>query len=194
MKLFYKKSTFYLLLTGTAIMMIVMFCSGHLLNTTQTPRGIICLELANTHQKVQHTLAAWKSSSTSGADLIAIAKNNTGLDFIFLFFYALFLFTCCIHLAQSLPNKKIFSKTSYVMAACALAAGILDIFENIGMLKSLNGNGSEWIAAATAFVSYIKWSLVFLVILFIAAGLIYQNIFRKKQASKIDSAFAQKHP
>ena len=80
------------------------------------------------------------------------------------------------------------------MAACAIAAGILDIFENIGMLKSLNGNGSQWIAAVTAFVSNIKWSLVILVILFIGGGLIYRYKFRKKQASKIDSAFAQKHP
>lgn len=194
MKLFYKKSTFYLFLTGTVIMMIVMICSGHLLNTTQTPKGIICLELANTHQKVQHILSAWKISSTSGTDLIAVAKNNTGLDFVFLFFYAVFLFTCCVQLAHSFPQQKIFSKTFYAMAACALAAGVLDIFENIGMLKSLNGKGSEWIAAATAFVSYIKWSLVIWVIGFIAAGLIYRLYLLKNKPCKIDSAFAQKRP
>ena len=175
-------------------MIIVMLCSGHLLTTTQTPRGIICLELANTHQKVQQVLTAWKSSSTPAADLIAIAKNNTALDFVFLFFYALFLFTCCIQLAQSLPQQKIFSKTFIVMGVCAVAAGVLDIFENIGMLKSLNENGADWIAAATAFVSYTKWSLVILVIGSIAAGLIYRYKFRKIRPCKIDSAFAQKHP
>lgn len=182
MKLFHKKSTFYLLFTGTVIMMFVMIYSGHLLNTTHTPKGIICLELANTYQKVQHILSAWKTSSTIDNDLISIAKNNTRLDFVFLFLYAFFLFTCCIQLAHSLTQRKIFSTTFYAMAVCALAAGVLDIFENIGMLRSLNGNGSERVAAATAFISYMKWSLVILVIFFISAGIIYKCHFRIKHS------------
>jgi hypothetical protein len=175
MNLFYKKTTLLLFLAGTAIMLPVMFFTGRPLNTPGTPRGILCLEFANTGKKVENIIGAWKSRSINPTGLIAAAKKNTYFDFIFLFFYSLLLFTSCRQLGASLPGKKIFSAVFNAASLFALTAGLLDIFENLAMLKSLDGPVSNQLAMATAGFAAIKWILVILVILFLAGGLLYRR-------------------
>ena len=130
MKLFSNRITFWILLAGTAIMLPVMFLSGRPLNTPETPGGILCLEFANTAKKVNTIIRAWETRSTTERDIIAAAKVNTCLDFIFLLFYSLFLFTTCRQLVAAMPGKKIFSLIFHIAAVFALIAGLLDIFEN----------------------------------------------------------------
>ena len=175
MRLFYKKTTIWILAAGTAIMIFVMMLSGRPLNTPQTPGGILCLEFASTGQKVEDILSAWKSNSIEQTDVIAAAKNNTYLDFIFLLFYSLLLCTCCLQLAASMPDKKTFSFVFNVISLFALLAGLLDIFENVGMLKSLSGHISDQVAIATVTFAAIKWIVAIGVILLIAGGAVYRR-------------------
>ena len=181
MKLFLKKSTLFLLLTCTGIMLLLMLYTGSSLHTPETPAGILNLEFAYTGKKGNQVLDNWKKYADSKADIITAAKNNTYLDFIFLLFYSLFLFTCCRQLAHSLLHQELFKKIFFIASACALITGLLDIIENIGMLISLHRTGSDTVAMVTTISAVIKWMLVLLIIVCIACGIIYRYGFFRKQ-------------
>lgn len=161
--------------------MLLMLYTGRSLNTPETPEGILNLEFAYTGKIVNQVLGIWKKYPDSTTDIINAAKNNTYLDFIFLVFYSLFLFTCCRQIAHSLLHKKVFKKIFFIASACALLTGLLDIIENIGMLVSLNGTGSDTVAMVTTIAASIKWILVFLVIVCIACGILYRYKLSIKQ-------------
>ena len=181
MKLFYKQTSIWILAAGMVIIILAMIPSGRPLRTAATPGGILCLEFANTSQKVENVLSAWKSNSIGQENAIAAAKNNTYLDFVFLFLYSFFLFTCCRQLAASLPGKKTFSLIFNVASHLALVAGLLDIFENLGMLKSLNGSISDQGAMATVIFAAVKWILVIGVIVLIAGGIVYRHLIKRRE-------------
>jgi hypothetical protein len=175
MKLLYKDAVFRLLLAGTAVMMIMMYYTGRPLTTPGTPAGILCLEFANTETAVDHTISSWKRAAGGTHEIVDAAKLNTYLDFIFLFFYSLLLYSFCLRLAKSLGKRKNVARYFRILAALSLTAGLLDVMENAGMLTSLNEAGSDEVAMFTAIAATIKWSLVILIILSLATGLIYRK-------------------
>lgn len=163
-----KKLLLLFFLAGTLIMMLVMARTGSTLKTPATPMGILDLEFAYNLSKTQTILNAW--APTSQLDNIAVAKTNTWWDFIFLFFYSVFLFLACKKIASN--YKTAVAKAGNIIAGAAIAAGILDILENAGMLLSLHGHGSATIAFGTTFVSVIKWGFVLIAVLYLLIGLV----------------------
>jgi len=180
MNLFLKTSTFYFLLAGTIIMMVLMLITGKDLKTTATPLGIIDLELASTKTAVQNILKAWDNKVSEGKELIKKARVNTFLDFAFLIFYSLFLFACCKRLASSLSHKKKWQNILHCFAAMALLSGLLDVVENTGMLMSLSGHSSSNIALMTAIAAYLKWCIVIATLLVIITAFSVKSMERKK--------------
>lgn len=166
---------------GTFVMIFVMAVSGKPLKTHFTPHGIIDLEFAYSKLKVLNILSNWKENVVDKVDRISTAKINTYLDFIFLFFYAPFLFLCCKKLHQ-VPNLKNNKTAGLLIGKGALLAGAMDILENTGMLKSLQGSPSQSIAMFTTAASVIKWTLVFAAIIFIIGRLSYR-LFKRLSIS-----------
>ena len=162
MSLRYKKIAFYILLVSTIIMIVLMFLQGRPLKTPSTSLGIINLELAGNSLAVESILDSWVELSTDSTDLIHIAIQNTWLDFLFILSYTSFLITCCLW-AQAKP-----SLTLKLLALMAFLAGVLDVFENIGMLRSLHGSITDGNAFGTAVSAYFKWIIVALVLLMLA--------------------------
>lgn len=128
--------------------------------------GILNLEFAYNMSKTAIVLQAW--APTPQLDNIAVAKINTGWDFIFLFFYAGFLFLACKKIASTYKS----ATAGNIIAGAAIAAGILDILENAGMLLSLHGHSSAAITFGTTFVSVIKWGLALIAVLYVLTGLL----------------------
>lgn len=153
------------IIAGTLIMMFVMMSTGKTLKTKATPLGIINLELAWNSSRADHVISAWSVPAPGNIDNIKVAIQNTWLDFIFLFFYSLFLFYLCLSISES--SKGIIKVTGKLMAMAALNAGMLDIFENAGMLFTLNNFSSNGIALFTAVCSALKWFLVLCSVLYI---------------------------
>jgi hypothetical protein len=153
-------------LVGTVVMMLVMTKTGSSLKTPSTPMGIIDLEFAWNVDKVDGVISAWAPSS--GSNNIRTAKLNTWWDFAFLFFYTGFLFLACKGIASK--HKGWFGKAGLTIAKLAIAAGILDILENLGMLLILDGKGSAAIALATTCVSIIKWAFALIAVLYVLSG------------------------
>ncbi len=153
-------------LTGSLVMMVVMAKTGSSLKTPSTPHGILDLEFAYNSTKVDKVVYAWTTSGTT--DIMAAARLNTGLDFIFLFFYAGFLFLAARGISSLYRGG--FGKAGKLIGKGALLAGFLDILENTGMLVSLSGQGSGGIAFGTTLCSVIKWSLALLALLYVLTG------------------------
>ncbi len=160
-----KKYTMWLFLIGSLAMMVIMSKSGGVLSKV-TRWGILDLEFAYSKAKADAVLNAWTAAGPD--DTIAAAKLNTGLDFIFLFCYSIFLFLAASRISRIFGGG--FGKAGKFIARGALAAGVLDVLENGGMLLSLSGHGSNIIAFCTSFCSVIKWALALLAVLYILTG------------------------
>ena len=178
--LFLKRSTLYFLLCGTLIMTVIMVKTGAPLKTADTPAGIINLEFAHNAAKVNAVVAAWKKASTATVDVVAAAKFNTALDFIYLLFYSFFLFASCKQLAVLLTRQKVLAQWLKRFAVAALLTGFFDIIENFGMLHALAGKSTDALAMITTAVSLLKWLLVILVMLLIIAGLLVKTTMNRK--------------
>jgi len=146
--------------------------TGATLKTPATPKGILDLEFAYNTGATTTVLNAWLPNGT--IDNTSAAKTNTYLDFIFLFFYALFLFFTCDKIARITKNK-----IGALIANGALLAGFLDVIENAGMLITLSGSGSGKVAFITTFCSAIKWALAVIAVVYVLAGIV-QLIISKK--------------
>lgn len=161
---------------GTMAMMVVMVKTGATLKTETTPMGIIDLEFAYNTTKITPILSAW--APTAQTDNIAVAKVNTYWDFLFLFFYAGFLFMACKKIAANIQGPA--AKAGNMIAKAALMAGCLDIIENIGMLLTLSHQGSAATPFSTTIVSIIKWGLVIISVLYVLTGLLVLAYRRMK--------------
>ncbi len=169
------KYFFLLTFIGTLLMIIVMQQTGAPLKTNDTPNGMLDLEFAGSTSKADLVINAWKK--TESTDNIQAAKLNTELDFIFLLFYAIFLHQGCRSIAGL--HTGIVSNIGLILANGAIAAGILDILENIGMLLSLHGYINSTVILLTFTFSMIKWVLALSALLYLlVGGAAY--LFRKK--------------
>jgi hypothetical protein len=163
-----KKLLLLLFLLGTITMMLIMAESGAMLKTAAAPLGIINIELANTTAKTRAIINSW--APTADSDKITAAKFNTYSDFLFLFFYAGFLFFACKKIAVNSIGS--VAKAGNIIAYAALLAGFADVMENTGLLFSLNYHISAVVSFCTAFFSTIKWSLVVIAVLYVLTGLL----------------------
>lgn len=163
-----KKLLLLLFFIGTVTMMFIMADTSALLKTPAAPMGIINLELANTTAKTNAILNSWAPTATTHK--IETAKINTYSDFLFLFFYAGFLFLLCKTIAAN--SNGTVAKAGHIIASATLVAGFADVAENTGMLFSLNNNISAVVSFCTAFFSVIKWSLVVIAVLYALTGLL----------------------
>jgi hypothetical protein len=171
-----KKLVLPFFLLGSLVMIYVMATTGATLKTPATPHGILDLEFAYNTEKVNTVINAWTPTPQESFGNIEAAKLNTWLDFIFLFFYAGFLFLASKKIAQTFKGPLI--KAGNIIAKGALLAGFLDVLENTGMLISLNRQLSAGIAFCTTLFSVIKWGLAIIAVLYILTGLLVLG-FRK---------------
>jgi hypothetical protein len=159
---------------GCMAMIVVMTKTGAMLNTPEAPHGVLNLEFAYNTAKTAPIINSW--ASINHTDLISAAKINTYWDFLFLFFYAGFLFLACKKIASNANGP--VAKAGILIAKGALLAGFLDVLENAGMLLTLNNKGSSTVAFFTTFFSVIKWGLAIIAVLYVLTGILVW-VYRK---------------
>jgi len=166
-----KKFTLLFFFLGTVAMMIVMAKTGAALKTTTTPLGILDLEFAYNSKQTTGVVNAWYATGKPNNVIAAI--YNTFYDFLFLFFYAGFLFFASKKIAANLRGA--VAKAGNLIARGAILAGMLDVLENTGMLLTLHGHTSNTIAFLTVFFSVIKWALAIIAVLYVLTGSLYMG-------------------
>lgn len=127
-----------------------------------TKAGILALEFAKNNQRADEITSTW-----SNAGLKQYAITNIYIDFIFIFFYSLFLFSA--NWLFSINQQPVFKKAARLAALSALVAGLLDIIENFFLLKMLHvsiSNSETYITWWLAAVKFILAGIAFISILF----------------------------
>lgn len=129
--------------------------------------GIVSLEFAGTKERADSIVSAWQH-----AGLQQHAINNTNIDFGFIFFYSLLLFTLCfqVSLKQSHPVQKITQAFSLL----GLLAGLLDVVENYFLYGMLHFTSTAVTTQLTSWLATIKFASAALVVLWIAGSLAFR--------------------
>lgn len=122
----------------------------------------------------------------SGADITQIVgaesgrvagflKKHTYKDFGFIVVYLLFFVAVSLLVSQmyTVPARYI----AWFAAGCAVLGGILDVVENMAMLRAIGGEATDTLANSTRYASLGKWALLFLFSLSVGLLMIPRGLF-----------------
>lgn len=173
-----EKTLLLILLSGTIIMIVVMRLHGQpLANVPSTKCGIVCLEFAKTKQNALDIVNTW--SSISSKHLRKLAITNTYIDFVFIFFYSLFLYACCYY--YSLTQKKNRAVISRIIALLGLTAGLLDVIENYFLFGMLHFEITNTQALLTWWLAAIKFLFIGIAVTFILIHFLRSLLIKSKK-------------
>lgn len=158
-------------------MMSVMRWHGKpLTQSPLTKAGILSLEFAKTKQQSDAITTTWKDKQVHYTAIV-----NTSIDFVFIFFYSLFLFAASYWF--SLKQKGIMKKLSQSIALFGLTAGLLDTIENYFLLKMLAFTASDAETVFTFWIAAIKFLLAAIAVVWILLQLLLLLIPKPKTFS-----------
>lgn len=144
------------------LMVVIMQWQGSGLKTPTAKRGILDLEFARTPELVQTTLTSWDLSTV---------KMNIWLDFAFIVTYVVFLSLAAEITAGKWGGIRWLSQTGLLLARAAYLAGVLDIAENLLMLKTLSGSYDAISLQLTFYCATLKFLLAGLTIVYLFLSL-----------------------
>lgn len=156
---------------ATIIMIVVMRLQGASLISAVSPSGIVNFEFAGTLSKAKEIMNALS---------IKNLKTNTYLDFLFIGAYTSLLYFICKWLMKNYHSITLKWIGFFFLELC-IAVGSLDILENITMLITLSGNGSNLSTGISRWAAILKFggiALIFIYIILSGAGI---YLSRKKR-------------
>jgi hypothetical protein len=128
------------------------------LATPGSPLKIVSLELAWSDLNANCVADSWNS------ELTEIAIHSIDLDFVFAFFYTLFL-AIAVYIANSSVGK-VSSKAKTFILISVFVAGICDAIENFYMKSFLQGRGVS--AASFSLPATVKFVLLLGIVIYLA--------------------------
>ncbi|MEO7327098.1 MAG: hypothetical protein ABI193_00875 [Minicystis sp.] len=145
----------------------LMRSSGAALLNTQTPGGIVSLELARTPQEATRIMVSWVRDGAVDA-----AITNVKLDYLFLLTYAPAIALGCLLAMVSLESRPRLAALGPLLGWGCLLAGLLDAMENIALLQMLDhpGHADETWPLVSFACAAPKFVLVALGLLYSGAG------------------------
>lgn len=150
----------------TLAMMYILSVQGAQLRNQHAPHGVLSLEFAWTGTNAQEIVDSWKSPRVKRA-----AYRQVALDFIFIPAYVALLIAIALS-SKRAANAAGLTSLAWIagLSACgALAAGIFDCLENIGLLAMIAGCVNSPVALLTALFAGAKFALAIAVM---AVGLL----------------------
>ncbi len=142
------------------------------LQSEQTPLGIVSFELANNFETAKHMM------DTVG---IKPMQFNTGLDFVFIIAYTSFFLLCCKALMNNYRSSGL-KTIGLIFLELSVLVGVLDLVENIAMLITLGGYGSNLSVTISHWAAITKFSLAAFVAVYITIASILMYFISKKKA------------
>lgn len=129
---------------------------GAQLRNQHGPRAVVSLELAWTGANAREVVESWKSER-----LKRTAYCQVLLDFIFIAGYTALLIAVALssERAANAAGLTCLAWVAHLAVYGGLAAGILDCFENIGLLAMLSGCINTPIAFLTSIFASVKFLL-----------------------------------
>lgn len=167
------RKRFWIAVTGTVLTLLFMrFFTGGL-----TARSIIEFEMAKTPERAQALMNSWNSEGAT--------RFVTGIyfDFVFIACYTAALFFGCRFMGY-LSGHDVFRKAGTVFSFLAILAGICDTLENSGMIYTIKQQAVPWVVHFTYDMAFVKFSLIFIALLFMLICLFFWGIDKITTANK----------
>ncbi len=157
---------FWILFCLTVITIVGMQITGKPLKTEAAPGGILSFEFVGTLGGSYAIINSWQNEK------IIYAGINMGLDFLFLTLYGITTALSCLLISKKLPEHwKFLKKLGIWLAVAAIAAALLDIVENIALIKLLLESESELLPVLAKWCAIPKFLLILLAIIYVLIGL-----------------------
>ena len=125
---------------------------------------IVRLELAGSETAAREIVEAWTAAET--VDMAFLQ----GVDELHPFAYGLLLATAAVWAGRRLAGTP--ARWAPVVAWMAVAAGALDLIENVGMIIMIRGDVGAPVPTITTVFAVAKFSMLFVVIPYVIAGLV----------------------
>jgi len=139
-----------------------------------TGYGVIEFEFAWTSEQINTIFKAWGSEGKKKEAFV------TYVDFLFIPCYSLFMAGCILLVTRNLEGK--LQEIGLYMTILPFIAGIFDVIENISLLLMLTYDAFIWSLSPfiASLCATIKFSLIFIAIIFFIAALIIVIIKKLK--------------
>lgn len=139
--------------------------SAPLVLEPHSKKAIVSLEFAKSKQKADQIVSSW-----SDAGVQQHAVNNVSIDFLFLFFYSLFLFAVCYWF--SFKQTGLVKRITQTVSLFALIAGLLDVIENYFLYQMLDFSATNTQVEITWWITLFKFLMVGIVISWVLISLL----------------------
>lgn len=156
---------------GTILFLLLLQLQGSQLITAASPHGILSLEFSNNQSQTQSIADAWNNS------LRGSFRLNMLLDFLFIPFYGLFLYSACGYFSIHYQTGK-GQRLGVLLAFGSLLAMAFDVIENILMTLSVHFFVTTITSMLTAVMAATKFVLIGFAILYILSSAVI-TLFRK---------------
>jgi hypothetical protein len=153
------------------IVLLALRWQGAAFYSSQYPLGIIDFELMHNLKDAKMII-----------DIVGkrTMQLNVTIDFVFIICYSLFFFFCCKALMDQFHFR--YLKTiGFIFLELSVLIGILDLIENIALLITLGGYGSDVSVLISKWAAICKFSLAALVVIYIITASVMVQIISKKK-------------
>lgn len=139
-----------------------------------TGYGVLEFEFAWTSEQINRIFKAWGSEGKKKEAFV------TYIDFLFIPCYSLFMAGCILFVTRNLDER--MQEIGLYMTIIPFIAGIFDVIENINLLLMLTDDRFVWSLSPfiASLCATIKFSLIFIAIIFFVAALIIVVIKKLK--------------
>ncbi len=156
---------------ATVIMIVAMRWMAVGLESKYSPLGIINFELAKNYGEAKDIIGE------VGAKKM---QWNTAVDFLFIVAYTSFFLLSCKALMDNYRSSGL-KTIGLIFLELSVLVGVLDLVENISMLITLGGYGSNTSVTISHWSAILKFSLAALVLFYIIVASILMYFISKKK-------------
>jgi hypothetical protein len=160
-------------IVATVVIFLVMRWLSNEVTTPATPKGIVSFELAKNFTTAQTMMQA------------AGVKNmqfNTGIDFLFIIAYTSLFLLCCKALMDNYRSSGL-KTIGLIFLELSVLVGILDLVENIAMLITLGGYGSDISVTISRWAAIVKFCVAGMVLMYIIVAAVIMYFISKKKTA-----------
>jgi hypothetical protein len=169
-----KKLTIFLV-AFTLIFIVIMRYFDSFLTNTVAPGGIVSFELTFDIDTANAILNSWDEQAKTAAGM------SMGFDFFFPFLYGSLIALLVYKLNKSLWQERSFYSIGNTISWSLGIAIVCDLIENIGMIRMLLGDVSQFWVSISTYFALIKFLIILVGIAYI---LINSGVFLIKKVKK----------
>jgi len=170
------KKRFYGLLGVLIVCIVIMRLFDAPLKNDVCTGGIVSFELAKDMHKSQAIIASWNNQAVQSAWWGLI------FDFLFLVVYSSFIAVWIGRVRANYSRSSLGYRVGKILGVLIFVAALMDVTENLALLRILGGNEHQIWASVAFFCASIKFGLIGLSLLYILLSGAYLFLRKRRTA------------